>query len=305
MKNVKGLIFGLISSGTFGLVPLFSLPLMLPHLRPEDAAIIAVPTILFYRFLFSSITMGAVCVYKKADLRIDFKSFVVLLGLALLYGATAKFLVDSYEYIDSGLATTVHFLYPIFVSFVMIFFFRERSSLLLFIASILSILGVGLMCWHGEVSGTLVNGLLLSGLTILTYALYIVGLNKSSVAKMGVESLTFYVLMFGCVIFFIYALLTTGIDTITSKEDWFNLIMLGFFATFISDLTLVLAVKYAGSTITSILGSMEPVVAVLVGYVFFHEYFGLESAIGLVLVLLGVTLVIIANSKKDTLEVSK
>lgn len=305
MKNLKGIVFALISSGTFGLVPLFSLPLMLPHLRPEDAAVIGVPTILFYRFLFSSITMGAVCAVKKVDLRVNFKALAVLFGLALLYAATAKFIVDSYEYIDSGLATTVHFLYPVFVSFVMIFFFKEKSSILLFIAAILSIVGVGFMCWHGEVSDSFLIGLFLSGLTIVSYGLYIIGLNKSSVASMDVESLTFYVLLFGCFIFLTYALLTTGIDTVTLPTDWFNLIMLGFFATFISDLTLVLAVKYAGSTITSILGSMEPVVAVLVGYVFFHEYFGLESAVGLVLVLLGVTLVIIANSKKETIEVSK
>ena len=303
MKNFKGVVFALISSGTFGLVPLFSLPLMISDLRPEQAAVIGVPTILFYRFLFSSITMGAVSVYKRINLRVDFKSLIVLFVLALLYAATAKFIVDSYEYIDSGLSTTVHFLYPIFVSFVMVFFFKEKISILLFLASILSIVGVGFMCWHGEVSNELIAGLLLAGLTIVTYGLYIAGLNKSSIAAMNVESVTFYVLVFGCGIFLLYALLTTGIDRIYLPNDWFNLIMLGFFATFISDLTLVLAVKYAGATITSILGSMEPVVAVLVGYLFFQEYFGLESAIGLTLVLIGVVLVIVSNSKKKGVSI--
>lgn len=297
-SNIKGILFALISSGTFGLVPLFSLPLMVPNLRPEGVLSIGVPTILFYRFLFSSITMGAVTSFKKMNLKINLKDIGMIFLLALLYAATAKFLVDSYEYIASGLATTVHFLYPIFVSFIMISFFKEKKSAILLIAALLSILGVGFMCWHGETSKGLATGLILSAITVFTYGLYIVGLNKSRVSLIPVETLTFYVLFFGCIIFFVYALLTTGIEPITLTSDWINLILLGFFATFISDLTLVLAVKYAGSTITSILGSMEPVVAVLVGSLFFAEHFDMFSALGLFLVLSSVTLVIIFNKNK-------
>ncbi|GAQ15085.1 permease of the drug/metabolite transporter (DMT) superfamily [Myroides odoratimimus] len=218
--------------------------------------------------------------------------------MALLYAATAKFLVDAYEYIDSGLATTVHFLYPIFVSIVMIMFYKEKKSIALLVASILSLVGVGMMCIHGEASPSLITGLVLSALTIFTYGLYIVGLNKSRISEMNFDSLTFYVLLMGCLIFLFYCLFTTGIQTVPLTSDWINLILLGVFATFISDLCLVLAVKHAGSTVTSILGSMEPVVAVLVGTLFFAEHFDWMSAIGLLFVLGAVTLVIIANQKK-------
>lgn len=300
MKNLKGILFALISSGTFGLVPLFSLPLLVPSLRPEGVAAIGIPTILFYRFLFSSATMGAVCIYKKTSLKISIKDLAVVIFLALLYAATAKFLVDSYEYIASGLATTVHFLYPLFVSIVMILFFKEKKSTVLLIASMLSLMGVGMMCWHGEASPALFKGLILASLTIFTYGLYIVGLNKSRISNMNFDSLTFYVLLMGCFIFLFYALLTTGIDAITLRADWINLILLGFFATFISDLCLVLAVKHAGSTVTSILGSMEPVVAVLVGTLFFGEFFDWMSALGLFFVLLSVTLVIVFSKQQAT-----
>lgn len=300
MKNFKGIFFALISSGTFGLVPLFSLPLMVPSIRPEGLIAIGIPTILFYRFLFSSITMGAVCLYQKVSLKIKIQDLAVVFFLALLYAATAKFIVDSYEYIASGLATTVHFLYPIFVSFLMIAFFKEKKSIILFVAAFISLLGVALMSWQGEPSAELITGLSLSRITIFTYGLYIVGLNKSRVSQMPVESLTFYILLLGCFIFLGYALATTGIQAVYAPYDWFNLIMLGFFATFISDLTLVLAVKHAGSTITAILGSMEPVVAVVVGTLFFAEHFDFYSALGLTLVLLSVTLVILFNKNKTT-----
>ena len=299
MKNLKGIIFALISSGTFGLVPLFSLPLILPELRPEGALAIGIPTILFYRFFFSSLTMGAVCIYKKTSLKITIKDLAVVFFLALLYAATAKYIVDSYEYIASGLSTTVHFLYPILVSFIMIIFYNEKKSIALLIAAVLSLLGVGLMCWHGEPSPALFKGLILSAITIFTYGLYIVGLNKSRVATMHTDTLTFYVLFMGCLIFLIYSLATGGVQAIHRSQDWINLILLGVFATFISDLCLVLAVKFAGSTITSILGSMEPVVAVLVGTLFFHEHFDWISALGLIFVLTSVTLVIISSKSKS------
>lgn len=115
---------------------------------------------------------------------------------------------------------------------------------------------------------------------------------------MNFDSLTFYVLLMGCLIFLFYCLFTTGVEPITIPSDWMNLILLGVFATFISDLCLVLAVKHAGSTITSILGSMEPVVAVLVGTLFFAEHFDWMSAAGLLFVLGSVTLVIVANKNK-------
>lgn len=302
MKNLKGIVFALISSGTFGLIPLFSLPLMVAGLRPQGVEVIGIATILFYRFLFSSVAMGAVCVYKKSNLKTNLKDLSVVFGLALLYAATALFILEAYEYVASGLATTVHFLYPIFVSFLMIFFFKEKKSPLLFIAAIMSILGVGLMSWHGESSPALVRGLFLSVLTVFTYGFYIVGLNKSRVSRMNVDVLTFYVLLLSGVIFLIYALCTTGIEKIPMATDWWYLVLLGFFATFISDLCLVLAVKHSGSTITSILGSMEPVVAVLVGTLVFNEYFDWFSGLGLSFVLAAVTLVVVFNAKKQREE---
>lgn len=300
MYRLKGVCFALISSATFGLVPLFTLPLMIDKLRPIDSLAIGVPTILFYRFLFSSITMAGVCAVKKTSLRIKFKDLIVILILSLLYAATAKFLVDSYQYIASGLSTTLHFLYPLFVSLIMISFFKEKKSIVLLLAALLSLIGVGLMCIQNDHSPALIKGLLLSLITVFTYGLYIVGLNKSSINTLNFHTLTFYVLLMGTVIFLLYCLIDGGVDSINLPADWINLVLLGVFATFISDLCLVLAVKHAGSTITSILGSMEPLVAVLIGTIFFNEYFTWLTALGVTFVLLSVTLVILFTKKHSS-----
>ena len=53
MKSLKGIIYAMISSGTFGLIPLFTIPLM-GNMGMNES------NILFYRFLFSTLMMGAV-----------------------------------------------------------------------------------------------------------------------------------------------------------------------------------------------------------------------------------------------------
>lgn len=296
MKSFKGVIYALISSGTFGLIPLFSIPLM------TDSNM-GLPSILFYRFLFSTLLMGAICLFKKESFRISKKSVVTISWLGVLYAATAMCLIYSYKYIASGLATTIHFLYPIAVSFLMVAFFKERKSIVLFLAAVLSLIGVALLCWSGE-GGVNLVGIAIASLTVITYSVYIVGINQSSVHKMNAEILTFYILLSGAVLFFIFAVTSDGgVELIPDATALWRLSLLAFLPTVISDLTLILAIKYAGSTITSILGSMEPLVAVLIGVLYFSEYFNLNSAFGILLILVSVSLVIIfGKQKKDSIS---
>ncbi|SHG25217.1 EamA domain-containing membrane protein RarD [Dysgonomonas macrotermitis] len=289
LNSAKGIIYALISSGTFGLIPLFSLPLM-----NEDG--VGLPTILFYRFLISTVMMGAVCLVKKENLKVSVKDIITLTWLGTLYAGTALCLIYSYKYIPSGVATTIHFIYPISVSLIMVFFFKERRSVILLLTAILSLLGVALLCWtnNGVINPA---GIGIAAITIFSYACYIVGVNKSSVSSMNAEVLTFYILLAGALIFMTFALTTTGIDPVSGVQPWTRLVLLAFLPTVLSDLTLILAIKYAGSTITSILGSMEPLVAVCIGVFYFHEAFGMSSFFGLVLILLSVILVILFGKK--------
>lgn len=291
MKSFKGVIYALVSSGTFGLIPLFSIPLM-------TTSGMGLPSILFYRFLFSTILMGAICLFKKEDFRISGKNIVTIGWLGVLYAATAMCLIYSYKYIPSGLATTIHFLYPIAVSFLMVAFFKEQKSIMLFLAAILSLIGVALLCWSGGGSINMI-GVAIASLTIITYSVYIVGINQSSVSKMNAEILTFYILLSGAVFFFLFAAISQeGVEIIPDTTAFWRLLLLAFLPTVVSDLTLILAIKYAGSTITSILGSMEPLVAVLIGVLYFSEYFNLNSAFGVLLILVSVSLVIIFGKAK-------
>ncbi|WP_029903069.1 DMT family transporter [Prevotella sp. 10(H)] len=295
MNKTKGIVFALISSGTFGLIAFFSIPLMKAGMQA--------PSILLFRCILSVLMIGAVCLIRKKDIKISPKAAVQLLFLGLLYTMTAMGLLYAYNYISSGVVTTIHFLYPISVACMMIIFFKEKLSRNLLFAALLSLLGVGLLSWNDE--GFInTRGLLAVLMIVFTYSIYIVWLNSPEIKKLESEVVTFYVMLFGGFIFAVLAYSTTGIQLVTDVPSILNLLGLSLFATVISNLTLVLAVKYAGSTITSILGSLEPVVATVVGVFHFGEPFGWNSLFGLLIIIGAVLLVVLTGKKKQNIQVN-
>jgi len=285
MKSLRGIIYALISSGTFGLIPLFCIPLM-------NENHMSLPSILFYRFLISTLIMGLICFIKKENFKISSKHIFIILFLSGLYTVTALCLQYSYKSVPSGIATTIHFLYPVCVSFLMVVFFKEKKSWVLLFAALFALLGVSILCWSSG-GNVKITGLLTISITVFTYAIYIITINKTAVSTLSSEVLTFYILLFGTMSFFCVASFSGGVQPVLETSAYIRLFLLAFVPTVISNLALVSAIKYAGSTVTSILGSMEPLVAVLVGVFYFSEYFGINSFIGILLILLSVTMVIL------------
>lgn len=167
-------------------------------------------TVLFYRMGVAALLIGLVAAAQRKSFVITAREFVIIVGLGWLYAGTSLGLILSYSLIPSGIATTIHFLYPILVTFLMIVFFREKRSAGLVVAAVVSLLGVGLLSWSG---GAVVNveGIMLVLITVITYALYIVGVNKTGVGRIDSLPLTFYILLSAAVLFAMFAGLTTGI----------------------------------------------------------------------------------------------
>lgn len=291
MKSLKGITLAILSSGTFGMIALFSIPLMKNGLGIES--------ILFYRFLISAVVMGAVCLFQKKSFRFTRKNIGPLIFLSAMYAGTSLLLIHTYEWIPSGVATTIHFLYPVLVSVIMVLFFKEKGSPLLFATALASLIGVVLLSWSDR-GNMHIKGIVMAVMTIVTYAAYIVGVNQTKTGqKMDAEPFTFYILFFSAIMFMIYALVSGGIQSIGGLANFGNLTALAVLSTVVSDLALVLAIKYIGSTVTSILGSMEPVVAMFIGVVYFSESFTGYTLLGVMLIVAAVCLVVVYSAKSQ------
>lgn len=294
MNRLKGFIYGLATSVTFGLIPLFTLPLMQGGMSLDS--------ILFYRFLFATLALAGMMKLHKEPFGIEGRDIPFLLLLAGFYTASALFLFWGYDFMGAGVATTLHFTYPVFVTLLMLVLFRERASWVTWAAIVLAIYGVAKLSLKG---GELVldpMGMVIVLLSAVGYASYITTVNKSRVQTMNSRKLAFYVFVFTTLMFAVKAGLNEGIQPIPDALSATNLILLAVVPTVISNITLLLAVKYIGGTLTSILGAMEPVTAVCIGALVFGEAFTLQEAFGIVLILVAVTLIILSKPIQHTLS---
>lgn len=285
MNKLKGLLWGMLSGGSFGLIPLFTLPLLASGFNADS--------ILFYRFSFAAAIIGAILLVRRESFKITKEQLTSLLVLGFLYMCSSMLLLWGYEFMAAGVATTVHFLYPVCTVLIMMFFFGERASLANIGAVILAILGVALL-GSGDGSGdsTSVKGLIIVILSALAYALYIVGLRKLRLGKLGVFVLTFYVLTIAALIFLIKGTLSNTILPLSGGFDVINIMLLALIPTVISNFALVNAVKIVGSTTSSILGALEPLTAVVLGVTVFDEPMSMIIVVGIALIIAAVAAII-------------
>ena len=282
------------TSVTFGLIPLFTLPLMGKGM--------AYDSILFYRFLFASMALAAVMLLKKETFRIDLRDLPVFILLAFFYTFSSLFLLCGYGYMGAGVATTLHFTYPVFVTLLMFFLFREKTGWLTWLAIALAVCGVALLSLPESGLSADVKGIIIVLLSAVAYGSYIVGVNKSRVRNMNSRKLAFYVFVFTTVIFGIRNLVTGNLQLPPDPVSYCHLFLLAVLPTVVSNITLVLAVQNIGGTLTSVLGALEPLTAVCIGALVFGEDFTLREGFGILLVLTAVTVIILTGTIQGTLD---
>ena len=289
MNRIKGILYAAVSSSTFGLAPFFSLTLLLAGFSAFE--------VLSYRWGVATIALTLFGWCSGCSFRLEKKDFLVVLLLSLLRAVTSFSLLIAYQNIATGVASTIHFMYPLAVSLVMMYFFQEKKSLWVMFAVFMSLLGAALLS-SGELeakNGDTIVGLVAACVSVFSYAGYIVGVRMTRAVRINSTVLTCYVMGLGTVLYFIGALTTSGLQLVADGYTWLIILGLALPATAISNITLVRAIKYAGPTLTSILGAMEPLTAVVIGVFVFKELFTLNSAIGIILILLAVSVVILAH----------
>ena len=289
MNKFKGFLFGMTASSTFGLLPLFTLPIMSEGLTTNS--------ILCYRMLFASALVAVLMQVRKIAFRTNLKELLWFAFLGFFYYGSATLLFQAYGTMSSGMATTLHFLYPVGVTLIMALVFKQRPSPFTILAIILGLSGVALLSLKeggGSSSASLV-GILLVLLSGLSYAAYLVTMNNvRRVRESNNLKLTLYVLIFSALFFLLDTSLSGGLQMIPSGRALTNLLLLAFLPTLVSNLALVRAVKSIGSTLTSVLGAMEPLTAIVIGVVVFGEEVTGPMALGILLILLSVTIIVLS-----------
>lgn len=288
MNKFKGFLYGIVASSTFGLLPLFTLPVMGEGLTTFS--------ILSYRMLFASILVAVLMLIGRVSFATNLKELRWFAVLGFLYYGSAALLFQAYGGMASGLATTLHFMYPVSVTIIMALVYKQRPSVVTICAIILSLVGVALLCLRESSTG--VSSLLSVFLVLLSgvcYAVYLVLVSTvRRINQQNSQKLTFYVLMFSGAFFMLSTLQGGGLQIIPSASAGINLLLMATLPTLLSNLALVRSVKSIGSTLTSVLGAMEPLTAIIVGILVFDESLRGLMIVGIILILVSVSLIVLS-----------
>lgn len=283
-NKTKGFILGAIAAASYGMNPLFTLPLY--------SAGMSVDTVLFYRYSLAVIVLGIMMKFQKQSFAIKRVDVLPLCIMGLLFALSSLFLFMSYNYMDAGIASTILFVYPVLVAIIMAVVFKEKVSPITLFSIALAFVGISMLCKSPGGQTLSLVGITFVFLSSLSYAIYIVGVNRSSLKDMLIAKLTFYVLLFGLSVYVVRLQFCTELQVIPTPMLWINAVSLAVFPTVISLVTMTKAIHYIGSTPTAILGALEPVTALFFGVLVFGEQLTPRIILGILMVITAVTLII-------------
>lgn len=283
-EKVKGYIYGVLAAAAYGLNPLFAIPLYDAGMDPES--------VLFFRYLFAIPMVAITLIVRGRGFRVHSREVLPLIIMGILIAFSSLALFQSYNYMDAGIASTLLFVYPIMVTFLMAAYYKEKITMHTLLCLLMAVGGVALMYDYGTVAGFSILGAVLVLISAFCYAVYIVGINTTRLKGLATLKVTFYVLLFGVLVFASRLYIKGSITMPAEWYQWGNLLALAFFPTLVSLACTTRAIRYIGSTPTAILGAFEPVTAVFFCVTVLGETLTVTEFSGMMLIILAVTLVV-------------
>lgn len=282
--KLRGTVCGIAAAVFYGTNPLGAMNLYADGISTNST--------LFYRFGIAVIILGVMMAVQRKSFALTRRELATLAILGVFMSTSSTTLYFSFNFMDVGIASTLLFVYPVMVAVIMATFFHEKVTAATVIAILLSLAGIALLNQTGDGTSLSLWGVTLVMLSSLTYAIYIVVVNKSSL-RMSSVKLTFYVLLFGLFTIYGYTLaMGETVQLLVTPKQWLYATQLALMPTVLSLVLMVIAVHDIGSTPTAIMGAIEPITAVAIGVLVFGENFTPRLAIGIVLILTAVLLII-------------
>ncbi len=279
LKKNKGKIYLFLSAFIYGVAPIFAKfayqgganEVTLTFLR----AFLVIPLLLLpLRLEKISLKLSKTELIKVTVLSV----FGCSLSIVLLYIA--------YKFIPAGLASTLHFIYPILIILASAIIYREKIPSKKLLAALVVTIGIFMFADINTAADKI--GVIMAVLSGVFYSFYILYLDKSGLKNMNYLKLTFYTMLIMSVFTFIFGIFTNSIDFEISASSWFYAFIISILVTAIAVPLLQIGIRYEGASTAGILSTIEPITTIALGAVFLKEHITLMQIIGGILILFGV-----------------
>lgn len=287
MNNYKGIFYAILSSTAFGIMPLFA---KISYKNGSNST-----SALLFRFLIAGLILLLYLYANKVSIKVSKNQLLLLLIIGMFgYTITTTTLFVSYNYLDSGLATSLHYIYPALVCILSFILYKEKITNRKMISLIFSIAGVySLIAFENKTLNGL--GIFLALLSGLGYATNIISLSLKSIKSLDNRVVTMYICFGASFGMLIYGLFTNSIILKINKEIAASYFGLSIISTITSMLLLLKAIKIIGSTSASILGTFEAILSIIFGIIFLNEQITISLILGTSLII--ASTIILAKEK--------
>ncbi len=289
MNKTKGITCAVLAAFIYGFTPILG---KLSYAEGSNSF-----SLTFYRSLLTLPMLFVILKANKIPLSVtktELKNLTILsiLGPVL----TALTLYGAYNYISVGMTTTIHYIYPVLVASACVILFKEKLNKEKLTALILSTIGI-LLFFEGDFSGSIL-GIIIALISGITYASFIVFMDKSGINTMFPFKISFYLCIVSTILLFIFGISTSKLVFSMSILGWFYTILVAIFVSVLANTLMAVAIKNAGSTITAIVGMFEPITSVILGVIFLNELLSFKNIVGCILILTAVLILTLTREKK-------
>ena len=284
--RAKGAMFTVLSAILSGVTPAFA--------KLIYAEGVNTVTLVFFRNLFAIVPLLLICLWQRCSFRMNGRQAAQLL-LSGVFGQTLTLLMlyASYQYIPIATATTLHFMYPIFITLICALVFRERMTWFRLAALGAATLGVG--CFVDIDGGSDMGGMSLALLSALTFAYYMVSVEKSGLNRLHPFVITFYFAIVISVAIFLYGMARGELQLSFAPQIYGKMLLFSLFTSVAALGLLQLGIRLLGAADAAILCMFEPLTSFIAGVLLLNEELSLLKAAGSVLILGAVLFMILMN----------
>ena len=284
MKKRAGSLYIILSAVLFGTMPLLA---KVAYAHGSNAY-----TVAFSRFLFGSIMLLVVIfVLPGCSVKIDKYHMLELIKLSVSYALMPILLYTSYNYIDSGKATTLHFTYPVAVMLIMVIFYKNRIERKQVICAILCLMGLSFLSSSDSQQSVL--GIFLAVGSGIVYAVYIVLLGRSTVKELHPLTLAFWLALFSAVEIGAVALVSGNLVFSLDQVGWAAEAGMALFTTVFALVLFQKGLFLCGEVKASLLSTFEPLTGILIGVAVFREMLTPNKILGIIGVLMSAALLVL------------
>lgn len=283
----RGILFSIVSASLFGLMPLFAKYAYADGCSPTG--------LVFVRMFFGAIILFFLAKKQGDPLAISVNQFKKVVLLSLGFAPTPVLLYASYNYISTGAATTIHFVFPAFAFLLCWAFYKEKIDRLQLLSLVLCTTGVVLFYKPGDDSSLF--GVTIAFLSGITYACYVVYLAKSGLKSAEKFWMNFHLNWVSMLMVLFVSLPMGNFSLPSSWVGWSLGLVFAVLMTVIAGVLFQLGIRYIGPQQAAIFSTFEPLTSVLVGVVFLSESLDWSSIVGIGIILSAVLLLIIADGR--------